>query len=105
MYNFIIITLIIIKKMDNNIIYKDKKNCNSIIEAIKKDWIDNLHILADFDWTMTKVFFNWERINNLISILGSSEKFLGNAYAIENSKLFEIYYPIEIDPNIDIETK
>lgn len=91
--------------MDNNIIFRDKENYNEILEKIKKDWVEVLHILADFDWTMTKVFFDWEKRPSLVSLLRHTEKTLGDVCAIKDSKLFETYHPIEINPNIDIETK
>ena len=88
-----------------DIYYADRHNFDTILDKIKQDWVDKLHILADFDGTMTKVFFDWEKRPSLVSLLRHEEKSLWDICAIKDSKLFETYHPIEIDPNIDIETK
>jgi 5'-nucleotidase len=91
--------------MSNNIVYQDEENCNSIIESIKKDWIDNLHILADFDNTLTKAFVNWKKTASLVSAVRWKNWLLWEKCALEDTKLFNKYYPLEIDPNISLEEK
>lgn len=88
-----------------NTIYTNKQNFKNIINKIKHDWLNNLHILADFDNTMTKAFVDWERTPSLLAVLRNYPEILWKNFAIEDSKLFEKYHPIEINPNINIEEK
>ena len=87
-----------------NIIYSNKEEFLETFENIKKDWAEKLHILADFDKTLTKAFVNWEKRPSLISIL-RHQKILWKEYSKKAFELFNYYNPIEIDPNIDIEEK
>lgn len=90
----------------NNIIYTDKNNFDKTLENIKKDWFEKLHVLADFDNTMTKAFsLSWERVASLVHLLRSVEKELWEDAAKEDTELFKKYHPIEIDSNIEIEEK
>lgn len=87
------------------IIYTNRQKFDIIIDKIKQEWVDKLHILADFDGTMTKVFFNWKKRHSLVSLLRWEKWALWKKCAIEDEKLFNTYHPIEIDPNINIEEK
>ncbi len=65
-----------------------------------KDWNkDNIHILADFDRTLT--------VGESVSSWGilSSGGFLSPKYCEERQKLYEKYRPIEIDENLPFEEK
>jgi len=87
-------------------IFSDENYTKNTIEKIKADWLDNLHILADFDNTITKAFSEtWEKVASLVHLLRSTEKELWDDAAQEDTILFKKYHPIEIDPNIDIEEK
>ena len=86
------------------IIYSNKEKFNQILEKIKSDWFDNLHILADFDKTLTKAFSAWKKRPSLISVL-RSEGYLSEEYSRKAYELYDYYNPIEIDPKIDIEIK
>ncbi len=88
-----------------NTIFSNEKYTENIIEKIKADWVNKLHILADFDNTMTKAFSNWQRMPSLVHLLRSVEKQLWENAALEDSELFKKYHPIERDPNISIEEK
>lgn len=88
----------------HDIIYSDKSKCDSIIKKIvwKSEWI---HILADFDRTLTKSFSkNWDKRPSLISVL-RKEWYLSEEYSKKAYELFDKYYPIEKDPNINIDEK
>ena len=90
--------------MKNNIIYSNKENYLKTLENIKKDWIEKLHILADFDKTLTKAFVNGEKRPSLISVL-RHQKILWEDYSKKAFDLFDYYNPIEIDPKIEIQEK
>lgn len=82
----------------------DKNYFDNILSKIRLDWLDKLHILADFDRTLTKAFSNWQIRPSLISVL-RSEWYLWEEYSKEAYKLFNYYNPIEINPSISIEEK
>jgi len=87
------------------IIYRKKQEFDEKLENMKFDWISNLHILADFDNTLTSAFVDWVRTPSLVSLLRWKEWVLWEQCSIEDTKLFETYHPIEIDPNISQEEK
>ena len=74
------------------------------LEKIKSDWLQNLHILADFDRTLTKAVSFWKVRWSLISVL-RSEWYLSEEYTKKAYELFDVYHPIEINPNISIVEK
>jgi len=90
--------------MQKNIIIKNLEKLEKILENLKKDWAKNLHILADFDRTLTKAFVNWKARPSLISIL-RSEKILWEEYSKKAYEEYNYYHPIEIDPNIPLKEK
>jgi len=88
----------------SNIIFSNKNKYKEILENISKWWFSNLHILSDFDKTLTKEFIDWEKRPSLISIL-RRQKILWEEYSKKAYELFDYYNPIEIDPNIWLEEK
>lgn len=72
------------------------------IEKIKQDGLQSLHIVADFDRTLTNVFLNgkksepsWEVFMNAFS----------PEYALELKRQIDHYIPIELDPQVSIDEK
>ena len=65
---------------------------------------DNLHVLSDFDKTLTKAIYSGNRAGSLISHLRNG-RYLSEDYAKKAHKLFDKYHPIEIDLKIDTEEK
>lgn len=55
--------------MMQNIYYKNEQNFHKVLDAIKQDWYEKLHILADFDRTLTKSFVSGEKKPSIISVL------------------------------------
>jgi len=87
-----------------NIIIPNQKELNNRINEIKKDSANSIHILSDFDRTLTKAFFNGEKTPSLISHLRNG-KYLTADYAEKAKKLFEKYHPIELSKEISKEEK
>ena len=87
-----------------NLIILNQKNFEEMIEKFKEQGKAKMHVLADFDRTLTHYFVNGEKITSIIAIL-RKEKFLNEQYTKVTTKLFEKYHPIEIDPNISKEKK
>nr|CAG8494122.1 9217_t:CDS:2 [Entrophospora candida]CAG8566843.1 6593_t:CDS:2 [Entrophospora candida] len=72
---------------------KTRKKLNKII----KDGFDNLHVISDFDATMTSYWTdNKKRNPGSHSVLGSS-KHLSDQFRTRTKELYEKYYSIEID--------
>nr|CAG8443365.1 11859_t:CDS:2 [Entrophospora candida]CAG8446124.1 8714_t:CDS:2 [Entrophospora candida] len=73
---------------------KTREKLNKIIE----DGFDNLHIISDFDATMTSYWFDDKKRNpSSHSILGKSER-LSDQFRARIKEIDEKYYSIEIDP-------
>ncbi len=70
------------------------------IEEIKSQGLDKLHIVSDFDRTLTKYFFDGKKIPSTIALIREggylTEDYPGKAFA-----LFDKYHPIEIDNSLD----
>lgn len=89
----------------NNILISNQKKFEKIINNIKKWGFEKLHIISDFDRTLTKAFLNnWEFVPSLISIL-RDENYLSENYTKNAKDLFEYYHKIELDNDILIEKK
>jgi len=74
------------------------------IDAIRKDGATSLHVLSDFDRTLTAPYVNGKKIPSLISLL-REYKYLTPDYSAKAQALFEHYHPIEIDTQINFEEK
>lgn len=88
----------------NNIIIPDEKKLNETINKIVKDGKDKLHILADFDKTLTKALVKGQKAHTVIAQIREG-KFLTEDYPKKAHDLFDIYHPIEIDTKISIKEK
>jgi 5'-nucleotidase len=86
------------------IIISDEKELEEKIREMAKAGISNLHVISDFDRTLTKAFVNKEKVPSMISVL-RSEKYLTPDYSDKAYALFDKYHPIEIDPNVPIQEK
>ncbi|MDD3302516.1 MAG: hypothetical protein PHN31_03095 [Candidatus Gracilibacteria bacterium] len=86
------------------LVYKDKKVFDNILEKIKVDGFSKLHVLADFDKTLTKAYSKGQIRPSLISVL-RSEGYLGEEYSKKAYAEYDYYHKIEIDPNIDFDIK
>lgn len=90
--------------MSKNIIISDPGNLERIKEKISKEGAKNLHVLADFDRTLTKAFVDGEMIPSMVAILGDGS-YLTKDYAKQSKELFDKYHPIEIDHTIPKDEK
>ncbi len=90
--------------MLENVVVTNAKELEKIKSNIVKDGASKLHILADFDKTLTKAFVNGEKIPSVISVLRDGN-YLTKEYAEKAHKLYEKYHPIEINSGISLEEK
>ena len=91
--------------MNKNIIIVNPQKFQRLIQEIKKDGTQFLHVLSDFDRTLTYAFVKGERVPSMISILRSSGDYLGEEYAKEAQALFQKYHQKENDPKITLKER
>ncbi len=91
--------------MNDNIYIVNKNNFETIKKNVKVDGLDKLCVLADFDKTLTYGVVNGRKTPSMISILRDDDKYLDNDYSRKAHLLAEKYYPIELNPKIDIKLK
>jgi len=89
---------------NNNILITNKEKFEELKDNFKKDGVEKLHVLADFDRTLTKAFVNGENTPSLISVL-RDEDYLTPDYPKKAKAFYEKYHAIEISPDISIEEK
>ena len=88
----------------DNIIITNKDRLNAKIKAIKKAGINSLHVISDFDRTLTHAMYKGEKTPSLISHLRKG-KYLTENYPKKAQALFDKYHPIEISNKISREKK
>lgn len=89
------------------IVIVDEKALGKKVIGFKRKGSSGIHILADFDRTLTYGLDKdgRNRTPTVVSQLRSDEKYLGRAYKEEAERLFDLYHPIEINPNIPLDEK
>lgn len=90
--------------MLNNTVIPNPVELEKIKKAISKDGVKGLHVISDFDRTLTKAFVNKKEIPSIISVL-RDRNYLTKDYSKKAHVLFEKYHPIEINPNISLKEK
>jgi 5'-nucleotidase len=90
--------------MQRNIFISNPEKFQKILLNFKKWWLGKIHIVSDFDRTLTYSKVDWREIPSLISIL-RIKKILWEEYSKKAYNLFNYYYPIEMTPNISLEIK
>ncbi|MEI6426124.1 MAG: hypothetical protein WCO66_02105 [Candidatus Absconditabacteria bacterium] len=87
-----------------NTLISNHEEVEKKIKKIKESGYELLHILADFDRTLTYGTVDGIKTPSIISMLRDG-KHLTENYAVEANALFNKYHPIEIDPNIPLSNK
>ena len=87
-----------------NIIIPNPENLEQLKAQIKQGGYQNLHVISDFDRTLTYGSVDGKKTPSIISMLRDGNH-LSEEYAKKAHALFEKYYPIEIDPTISLEEK
>ena len=82
-----------------NTIISNPENFEKIKSQILREGTENLHIIADFDGTLTKLFVDGEKSPSIIAELRNGN-YLDEDYAKRAHELFDKYHPYEIDPNL-----
>ncbi|MCA9495736.1 MAG: hypothetical protein KC589_02240 [Nanoarchaeota archaeon] len=88
-----------------NVVISDLKKFKKIKKQFLEEDLENLHVLSDFDRTLTHAFINGgEHVSSLISIL-RDENYLVEDYAEKARALFNYYHPIEVSNVIELDEK
>jgi len=90
--------------MKNNIIIVNEKEFNRKVEQIKKDGFDNLHIIADFDRTLTTAEVNGKEFKSTIALLREDD-YLDKDYIEKAHALYDKYHSFENDPTLSFEER
>lgn len=90
--------------MGTNIIIPDQRKFEATKMAISAGGVEKLHILSDFDKTLTKSYVDGKRINSIISILRNNDC-LTPDYPKKAKDLYAKYHSIETDFTMPIEKK
>lgn len=87
--------------IDKNVIITDKSKFNRLKKNFVKGGAEKLHVITDFDRTLTPAFINGERFSSIISIL-RTENVLTEDYAKKAHALFEKYHVIEANHKLPL---
>jgi len=89
-----------------DIIIPNPEVLNKKLQKLIKAGSEKLHILSDFDRTLTRAFYKSEKAGSIISHLRKDkERYLTKDYSEKAMNLFNKFHPIEINPNISKEEK
>jgi len=90
--------------MNKNIIISDQSFWDNTVNNLINDGSDKLHILADFDRTMTTAFINDKNVPSLISVL-RDHNYLTPDYPQKAHALYNKYSVMESDPKLSDQKK
>lgn len=90
--------------MENNTYISNLDSLNQKIEQMKKQGASNLHIVSDFDRTLTKNFHEGKKLPSAVSLIRSGG-YLTKDYPEKAYALFDKYHPYEIDLSIPFEER
>ena len=82
----------------------NKESLQQKIEKIKSQGLDKLHIVSDFDRTLTRCFFDNKKIPSAIALIREGG-YLTEDYPKKAFALFDKYHPIEVDDSLDYNFK
>lgn len=96
-----------ISEIHNNveeIIIKNKDILNKKILELKRSGKEDLHIIADFDKTITKAFIDGKKFQSTIALV-RQDNYLGEEYIGKAHQLFDKYHPYEVDNTLALDEK
>lgn len=93
------------KTADYEIITGDRKRLEAKLAKLRREGSDKLVVVSDFDMTLTS--FRMPDGSRGMSTHGILERsgYFGEAFTSRAKQIFNKFYPIEVDPNIDHATK
>jgi cytosolic 5'-nucleotidase 3 len=86
------------------IYFRNEELLKEKIKKIKSQGLDKLHVVSDFDRTLTKCFFDGRKIPSVIALIREGG-YLTEDYPKQAFALFDKYNPIEVNDSLDLEYK
>lgn len=86
------------------ILFRNKKEFDSKLDKIKLDGFDKLHIISDYDKTLTYALDNNKRMETIYAKIRNSG-LMSKEYENKGNAIFKKYYPIEISTNHSLDEK
>ncbi|XP_075436418.1 LOW QUALITY PROTEIN: 7-methylguanosine phosphate-specific 5'-nucleotidase [Ascaphus truei] len=83
---------------------RDAERVKKVMAAIQRGGEEKLQVISDFDMTLSRFRHNGERCPTCYNIIDNS-KAVSETAGKSLKDLFNIYYPLEIDPNRSSEEK
>lgn len=80
--------------------FHNEESLQEKIREIKSQGLNKLHVVSDFDRTLTKCFFNGKKIPSAIALIREGG-YLTEDYPEKAFALFDKYHPIEVDDSLD----
>jgi HAD superfamily hydrolase (TIGR01544 family) len=90
--------------MNKNVLIPNPEKLEQIKKGFAQGGTATIHVLADFDRTLTTAFVDGKSLPSLISVLRDGS-YLTPDYARKAQALYEKYHSIEIDPKISLSEK
>jgi len=87
-----------------NIIISNEERLKETEKRFQEGGLDKVHILADFDRTLTRAFVDDKEVPSVASVLRDGN-YLTPDYAHKAQEFYDKYHPLEKDPNIPREEK
>ena len=87
-----------------NLVIANPKYLENKKKIFRKDGKEKIHVLTDFDRSLTKAYVEGEYVPSVISIL-RSEGYISEDYTKKANALAAKYHPIELDSKIPVKEK
>ncbi len=87
-----------------NILIKDKENFEKKLRKIKSDGKDSLHVICDFDKTLTKAIVKGQRTHTSIAQIREGG-YLSGEYVKKSFALYDKYHVFEVNNKISDDEK
>ncbi len=84
-----------------NVLIPDEKKLNLLKKEFHENGANKIHVLTDFDRTLTMAYVNGKKISSIISRLRDGG-YISKDYTKKASALADYYHPIETNPNIPL---
>ncbi len=88
----------------DEIIIPNKELFERKLTSLKNSGVNNLHVIADFDRTLTKAFVKNEKVKSSYAFIREGH-YLTEDYSQKAFALFDKYYPYEVSATLSLEEK
>ncbi|XP_077482685.1 7-methylguanosine phosphate-specific 5'-nucleotidase-like isoform X2 [Stigmatopora argus] len=88
----------------SSVLIRRRHKVEQTLEVMRREGAANLHVISDFDMTLTRFTHNGERVPTSHNIL-DSRLLVDEECGEKMRELFHTYYPIEIEPSLSVQEK